>query len=250
MSCGSSTPSAPPNTQASCSTVSERPNADARDSSGRSRWITASRQTLASALAVGADQRRRPPRWRSRAAPRPARRPRPRPRCRHSTTVSEWPNRRREPTALPMNEPTPGRGADDADAAAAGGRGSVSVCAFTTNATNSVRNPVRIRIAPLPHSVDSTPAADRARARPRARCCAGRPAPRPRWTPPSAGSAGTARRRRRPAPAVKNSAPGEPHSAATPGRDRAEHPAGDQPERGQPGVRGDQRDRRAAAPAA
>ena len=52
VSCGSSTPSAPPVTQASCSTVSERPNAEARDSSGRSRWITASRLTLASALAA------------------------------------------------------------------------------------------------------------------------------------------------------------------------------------------------------
>ena len=35
MSCGSSTPSAPPNTHASCSTVSERPNAEARDAFGQ-----------------------------------------------------------------------------------------------------------------------------------------------------------------------------------------------------------------------
>ena len=47
---GSSTPRAPPNTQASWSTVSERPNAEARDRSGRSRWITASRLTFANAL--------------------------------------------------------------------------------------------------------------------------------------------------------------------------------------------------------
>ena len=44
----------PPDTQASCSTVSERPNAEARERSGRSRCTTASSATLASALHVAA----------------------------------------------------------------------------------------------------------------------------------------------------------------------------------------------------
>jgi hypothetical protein len=51
---GISTPSAPPITQAVCSTVSDLPNAEARDASGTLRWITASRHTLATALPVAA----------------------------------------------------------------------------------------------------------------------------------------------------------------------------------------------------
>ena len=47
-----STPIAPPATQASCSTDSERPNADARDSSGRSSCSDASSDALAIALAA------------------------------------------------------------------------------------------------------------------------------------------------------------------------------------------------------
>jgi hypothetical protein len=47
-----STPRAPPITQASCSTDSERPNAEARDSSGRSSCSEASNDALAIALAA------------------------------------------------------------------------------------------------------------------------------------------------------------------------------------------------------
>ena len=46
-----STPIAPPITQANCSTDSERPNAEARDSSGRSSCSEASSDALAIALA-------------------------------------------------------------------------------------------------------------------------------------------------------------------------------------------------------
>ena len=44
------TPIAPPSTHANCSTDSERPNADARDSSGRSSCSEASRDAFAIAL--------------------------------------------------------------------------------------------------------------------------------------------------------------------------------------------------------
>ena len=43
-------PSAPPTTQASCSQVSDRANAEARRLSGTSRWMIASSETLPSAL--------------------------------------------------------------------------------------------------------------------------------------------------------------------------------------------------------
>ncbi len=51
---GSSTPSAAPSTQHSCMTDSDRPKAEARDSSGRSSWIEESRQTLPIALVPAA----------------------------------------------------------------------------------------------------------------------------------------------------------------------------------------------------
>ena len=51
---GSAMPSAPPNTQASCSSVSDRANAEARSDSGTSRWTIASRATLPSPLAIAA----------------------------------------------------------------------------------------------------------------------------------------------------------------------------------------------------
>src|SRR5918997_435215 len=51
---GSAMPSAPPTTQDSCSTVSERANAEARRLSGTSRWMIASSATLPSALATAA----------------------------------------------------------------------------------------------------------------------------------------------------------------------------------------------------
>ena len=47
-----STPVAPPATHASCNSDSERPNADARDSSGRSSCSDASSDALAIALAA------------------------------------------------------------------------------------------------------------------------------------------------------------------------------------------------------
>ena len=47
---GSSTPSEAPKTHDSCSTVSDRPNAEARDSSGRSSWMDESRHTFPIAL--------------------------------------------------------------------------------------------------------------------------------------------------------------------------------------------------------
>ena len=115
MSCGSSTPSAPPDTQASCSTVSERPNAEARDSSGRSRWTTASRPTLASALQVAADSADdggRADAGQDAAAAAAAAAATP---TADSTSASEWPNRCREPIALPTNDPDPRGGADHAD---------------------------------------------------------------------------------------------------------------------------------------
>ena len=51
---GSAIPSAPPTTQAICSHVSERANADARRLSGTSRWMIASSDTLPSALVTAA----------------------------------------------------------------------------------------------------------------------------------------------------------------------------------------------------
>ena len=51
---GNSTPSAPPKTHASCSAVSERPNADDRAASGISVWMEESNATLPSALAIAA----------------------------------------------------------------------------------------------------------------------------------------------------------------------------------------------------
>src|SRR5215203_6737335 len=53
---GSAMPKAPPITQASCSNVSDRANAEARRLSGTSRWMIASSETLPSAL-VTADTR-------------------------------------------------------------------------------------------------------------------------------------------------------------------------------------------------
>ena len=97
--------------------------------------------------------------------------------------ASEWSNRWRDPIALPRNEPSPAA-APTTPMSSSCRVGSVSVCALTTNATNSVRNPVSTRTAPLPHSATST-------ARPigvRSGACGGRasvaragsPAPRPR----------------------------------------------------------------------
>ncbi len=50
-------PIAPPNTQATCNSVSERANADVRTSSGTSRWISASRESFRRALREPRDRR-------------------------------------------------------------------------------------------------------------------------------------------------------------------------------------------------
>ena len=152
--CGSSTPSAPPNTQASCSTVSERPNAEARDSSGRSRWITASRHTLASALPVAPTSPttaavRMPGNTAATAAAAQAAATQP------STMTSGLRKCSREPIPLPRNEPAPAA-APTMPIRNSCRPASPSACCLTTNATNRVRKPVSTRDPLLPHNATST----------------------------------------------------------------------------------------------
>src|SRR5690606_36912693 len=155
---GSSRPIAPPKHQAICSTVSDRPNADARDSSGRSCWMTASRLILASALQVA------PIKATSAAVAIPGS-------SAASTvaasvvataTVVTWsvpPRCSREPMALPTKPPAPAA-APSTPSSSSWTNGLWSCCsadALTANAANSIRNPVSNRIVPLPHSATSTP---------------------------------------------------------------------------------------------
>ena len=143
----------PPTHHASCSTVSDRPNADARDSSGRSSWITASRLILASALAVAPIR----PTIAAVASPgstvatsaastQPATHP--------TITWSGEPKCSREPSALPRNPPAPAATpiTPSRSSCMNGLCPLCSVCAFTANAANIIRNPVSTRTEPLPHN--------------------------------------------------------------------------------------------------
>src|SRR6266498_696852 len=152
---GSSTPSAPPNTHASCSTVSERPNADARDSSGKSSWITASRLFLASALAVA------PVRPTIAAVAMPGmivattvdtRQPA----IQASTIWSGCPRCIRAPMPLPMKLPAPAAPAITPSSSNCW-NACPSVCARTANAENIIRNPVSTRMVPFPEKPKRQP---------------------------------------------------------------------------------------------
>ena len=112
---------------------------------------------------------------------------------------------------MPTNAPMPPAAPTSAISASCR-VGSASVCAFTTNATNSVRKPVSTRTAPLPHSATSTACPSGVRSRRGPRIVAG--------TSPAVRSTHLGMRRHStvpatPSAAVNHSAPGDPHNAAT-----------------------------------
>ena len=151
---GSSTPRAPPNTHASCSAVSERPNAEERAASGMSVWMEESSATLPSALAIAAISAntaaiQRVPR---NAATTAADRADP------AATVAIRPGRpseSRDPTALPANVPRPPAAPAMASSPACSSAVAFS-CALATNARNRVRKPVMNRARASAHRVAST----------------------------------------------------------------------------------------------
>src|SRR5664279_2430856 len=142
----------PPNTQDSCSTVSLRPNADARLASGSSCWITESRQTLASDDAV------EPTRPTRAAVARPG----------TSTairvdnavaasdrieTVSGFDSGNRAPRPLPVKPPMPAAAPTTPSSSSWVKPLAPAYSLLITKAMNSARKPVSSRMLPFAQSV-------------------------------------------------------------------------------------------------
>jgi hypothetical protein len=150
---GRATPSPPPATQASCSQVSERANADARWASGTSRCTIASRAALPSALAtaatpatsaaIGRLKKKAATTVTTAAAPAATR-----------TTTSGLAVCIREPIAVPSRLPAPAAAAIEPSAIVAGHP--PDTVAWTRNAEKMVRNPPRPRSAAVARSAVTT----------------------------------------------------------------------------------------------
>src|SRR5664279_801746 len=147
-----SNPTTPPKTQESCSTVSDRPKAEARLASGSSCWITESRQTLASDDAVD------PTRPTMAALARPG----------ISTatkvdtavaasdrieTVSGLDSGNRAPSPLPTNPPIPAAAPTTPSSSNWVKPLDSEYSLLITKAMKSARKPVSTRMVPFAHSV-------------------------------------------------------------------------------------------------
>ncbi len=144
-----STPTAPPRTQANCSVDSERPNPDARDSSGRSFCNEASREAFAIALAPDvtkvaiAASIRLPPTEAANATALTAS-------VQRTTSAAGRPSFKRALVKLPTKLPMPA-------AAPITPRMAICAhppasCALATNAGYKNRNPTMTLMVQLPHS--------------------------------------------------------------------------------------------------
>src|SRR5664279_3669913 len=147
-----SRPTTPPNTQESCSTVSDRPKADARLASGSSCWITESRQTLASDDAV------EPTRPTSAAVARPGARTAIKvdkavAASERIETVSGLDSGKRAPRPLPTNPPTPAAAPTTPSSSSWVNPLASLYSLLITKAMNSARKPVSTRMVPFAQSV-------------------------------------------------------------------------------------------------
>ena len=149
----------------------------------------------------------------------------------------------RAPTKLPRNPPAPAA-APTTPSRISWSPGAPGVSFFTTNAENSMRKPVRLRIVPFAQRAVTTSRPIGAR-----RGSGSRPGigssvvgTSPSVTSTHAGIRRQSHTAARQITAVSHAAPGEPNEPGDPGRDRPGDPGRDEPEDREPGVGGHERD--------